>query len=44
MHKDFQALPWTYPDYAAEEYSAILRQIRKIFQEKSKQDDKKERY
>jgi len=29
--KDFQSLPWTYPDYASDRYRAILRVIRAIY-------------
>jgi hypothetical protein len=31
--KDFQALPWTYPDYATREYRDILLKIREIYKE-----------
>ena len=31
--KDFQTLPWTYPDYATREYRDILLKIREIYKE-----------
>jgi hypothetical protein len=34
--KDFQVLPWTYPDYATREYRDILKEIREIYKEKLK--------
>ena len=37
--KDFQVLPWTYPDYATREYRGILRQIREIFYQTLKHGD-----
>jgi hypothetical protein len=37
--KDFQILPWTYPDYATREYRDILKKIRDIFQSNLKQTD-----
>jgi hypothetical protein len=37
--KDFQILPWTYPDYATREYRDILREIRDIFRNNLKQAD-----
>ena len=30
-HKDFQDLPWTYPDYRTEVYKEILKEIRALF-------------
>lgn len=30
--KRFQTLPWTYPDFRSDEYGAILREIREIYQ------------
>lgn len=35
--KDFQILPWTYPDYATREYRDILKEIRGIFKDNLKQ-------
>jgi hypothetical protein len=35
--KDFQTLPWTYPDYATREYRDILIKIREIYKENLKQ-------
>ena len=35
--KDFQILPWTYPDYATRDYRDILIQIRTIFLNNLKQ-------
>ncbi len=29
--KDFQALPWTYPDYRSEAYREFFRELRKIY-------------
>jgi hypothetical protein len=37
--KDFQVLPWTYPDYATREYRDILKKIRDIFKDNLKQND-----
>jgi hypothetical protein len=37
--KDFQILPWTYPDYATREYRDILKEIRGIFKDNLKQND-----
>jgi hypothetical protein len=37
--KDFQPLPWTYPDYATREYRDILKKIRDIFKDNLKQND-----
>ena len=37
-HKDFEPLPWTYPDYATREYRDILLQIRGIFHETVKRE------
>ena len=34
---DFQTLPWTYPDYAAEQMQAFLMQVRKIYAMQLKQ-------
>jgi len=34
--KDFQTLPWTYPDYATRDYRDILIKIREIFQDNLK--------
>lgn len=31
QNKDFQTLPWTYPDYASEPVLSFLRQIRKKY-------------
>ena len=36
--KDFEALPWTYPDYATREYRDILREIREIFHQTLKRE------
>jgi hypothetical protein len=30
-HGDWQALPWTYPDYASDTYRAILREVRGLY-------------
>lgn len=35
--KDFQHLPWTYPDYRTERYKAVLKEIREIYRENLKQ-------
>jgi hypothetical protein len=35
--KDFQTLPWTYPDYTTREYRDILIRIREIFKNNLKQ-------
>ena len=32
---NFQPFPWTYPDYASQEYRSIFNQIRKIYNEKT---------
>ena len=37
-HKDFEPMPWTYPDYATREYRDILRQIREKFHENLKHE------
>jgi hypothetical protein len=37
--KDFQVLPWTYPDYATREYRDILKEIRGIFKDNLNQND-----
>jgi hypothetical protein len=37
VKKDFQTLPWTYPDYATREYRDILIKIRTLFKESFKQ-------
>jgi len=29
--KDFQALPWTYPDYRSEVYLQYFRELRKVY-------------
>jgi hypothetical protein len=38
LKKDFQTLPWTYPDYATREYRDILKEIRAIYKESLKQE------
>ncbi|MFH1084215.1 MAG: DUF4416 family protein [Chloroflexota bacterium] len=30
-HKGYVALPWTYPDYASEDYQQILREVRALY-------------
>ena len=30
-NKGYVALPWTYPDYATEDYQQILRQVRALY-------------
>jgi hypothetical protein len=42
--KDFQVLPWTYPDYASREYRDILIQIRDIFKVNLKRQENPSRY
>ncbi|TFG63137.1 MAG: DUF4416 family protein [Spirochaetales bacterium] len=37
QRKNFQALPWTYPDFRTEVYQDILMEIRNIFREQLKQ-------
>ncbi len=37
MKKDFQPLPWTYPDYATRVYRDILLTIRALYKEQLKQ-------
>jgi hypothetical protein len=39
VKKDFQTLPWTYPDYATREYRDIFKKIRGIFKDNLKQND-----
>jgi hypothetical protein len=34
VHGDFQALPWTYPDYASDGIRGLLRQLREGYQQK----------
>ena len=29
--KDFQALPWTYPDYRSEAYRQFFRELRRVY-------------
>jgi hypothetical protein len=39
VKKDFQTLPWTYPDYATREYRDIFKKIRSVFKDTLKQTD-----
>jgi len=41
--KDFQSLPWTYPDYASRTYRDILLEIRALYKEQLKMQESKER-
>ncbi|MCX7788482.1 MAG: DUF4416 family protein [Spirochaetes bacterium] len=40
MKKDFQPLPWTYPDYATRAYRDILLTIRALYREQLKHLDR----
>ena len=37
-NKEFQPLPWTYPDYASQEYRRILNEIRQILCRQRRRD------
>ena len=40
MRKDYHPLPWTYPDYQSSEYIAVLKDIRELYRQKLKQQEK----